>query len=238
MGNESGTWIMHGVDAKNPLCIHNVDELTEFINKVGFIPLFKNEIDGFSVEERTQAKFWWTDDPENDPWEWRKIIAERGEIAYGKFFDKKAGFISKEWLPYFANHRRDGYDFDALWDDEKASFRQKKIMDLFTDDTELFSNELKAAAGFTKGGEKNFEGVLTELQGKIYLCVREFRQRLNKKGEPYGWPLSVYCKPEHIFGYELVSSAYKEAPEKSRERIISRIKELYPDAGGKMLERI
>ena len=28
------------------------------------------------------------------------------------------------------NFRRDGYDFDALWDDEKASFRQKKIMDL------------------------------------------------------------------------------------------------------------
>ena len=36
-----------------------------------------------------------------------------GKVAYGKFFDKKAGFISLEWLPYFANYRRSGYDFDA-----------------------------------------------------------------------------------------------------------------------------
>ena len=32
---------------------------------------------------------------------------------------------------FLMNYRRDGYDFDALWDDEKASRRQKKIMDLF-----------------------------------------------------------------------------------------------------------
>ena len=41
----------------------------------------------------------------------RAIIARRHDIVYGKFFDKKAGFISKKWLPVFANYRRDGYDF-------------------------------------------------------------------------------------------------------------------------------
>ena len=54
-----------------------------------------------------------------------KSIARRGDVAYGKFFDKKAGFISREWLPYFLNFRRDGYDFDALWEDGKASYKQK-----------------------------------------------------------------------------------------------------------------
>ena len=39
-----------------------------------------------------------------------EIIAAGGRIAYGKFFDRKAGFISREWLPVFANYRRDGYD--------------------------------------------------------------------------------------------------------------------------------
>ena len=46
---------------------------------------------------------------------WREIIARSGKVAYGKFFDKKAGFISVEWLPVFANYRRDGDDFDALY---------------------------------------------------------------------------------------------------------------------------
>ena len=44
MGNESGTWIMYGVEPDDPECIHTVDEAIEYINKVGFLPLFKNEI--------------------------------------------------------------------------------------------------------------------------------------------------------------------------------------------------
>ena len=81
-------------------------------------------------------------------------------MAFGKFFDKKAGFISKKWFSYFANYRRDGYDFDALWDDEKASRRQKKIMDLFGEENsekEYYSNEVKQNAGYGKEGENGSE---------------------------------------------------------------------------------
>ena len=119
------------------------------------------------MEERTASEYWWSKNPEVDPWEWRAIIARSGNVAYGKFFDKKAGFISKEWLPYFVNYRRDGYDFDALWDDEKASRRQKKIMDLFAQENanaEYYSSEVKQKAGFGKDGEKGFEGTITDLQ--------------------------------------------------------------------------
>ena len=69
--------------------------------------------------------------PEQDPWVWRELIARSKEVAYGKFFNKKSGFISKAWFPVFANYRRDGYDFDACWDDELANIRCKKIMDCF-----------------------------------------------------------------------------------------------------------
>ena len=170
-------------------------------NEIGFLPLFKNEIPGFSLEERTVPEYWWSGNSERDPWEWREIIARRGEIAYGKFFDKKAGFISKKWFPYFANYRRDGYDFDALWDDEKASLRQKKIMDLFAEgnaEAEYYSNELKQKAGFGKEGDKGFDGVITTLQMQTYLCLRDFRQRKNKKGESYGWPIAIYSMPDII----------------------------------------
>ena len=241
MANESGTWIMYGVDWDDPECIHTVDEAIEYINKIGFLPLFKNEIPGFSLEERTVAEYWWCDDPKVDPWIWREIIARSGKVAYGKFFDKKAGFISVEWLPVFANYRRDGYDFDALYEDGKAPRKHKKIMDNFIEDkvdSEILSNQLKVMAGFGKGGEKNFEGIVTELQMETYLVIRAFRCRRNKAGEPYGWPIAVYATPESIFGEETVSSAYNEEPQASYEKIRAHLKEVYPIITDKQIKKL
>lgn len=241
MGNESGTWVMYGVDWDDPECIHTVSDAIEYINEVGFLPLFKNEIPGFSLEERTVPEYWWSENPEIDPWEWRAIIARSGEIAYGKFFNNKAGFISRKWLPYFVNYRRDGYDFDALWDDEKASRRQKKIMDLFTEnnaDAEYYSYEVKQKAGFGKEGEKGFEGTVSDLQMLMYLCVRDFRQKKNKKGQEYGWAIAVYSTPEHIFGYDFVTSAYSENPVESGKRIAKHIMEAYPIANATQIKKL
>ena len=238
MGNENGTWIMYGVNWNDPECLHTVRDAINYINETGFLPLFKNDIPGFSLEERTVPDYWWCGDPEVDPWEWRELIARSTEVAYGKFFDKKAGFISRQWLPYFANHRRDGYDFDALWDDEKASRRQKKIMDVLELEQEIYSNELKARAGFGKGGEKGFDGTITDLQMKTYLCVRDFRQRRNKKGELYGWPIAIYTKPEPLWGYDHVTSAYKESSADSGARIKEHMKDVYPIATSAQMKKV
>ena len=50
---ENGNWIMQGVEPNDPKCIHTVEEAITYIEKVGFLPLFKNEITGFSLEEFT-----------------------------------------------------------------------------------------------------------------------------------------------------------------------------------------
>ena len=84
MGNESGKWIMHGMKWDNPNCIHSVDGAIEYINKLGFLPLFKNDIDGFSLEERTVPEYWWSDKPEIDPWMWRAVIANSQCGAYSQ----------------------------------------------------------------------------------------------------------------------------------------------------------
>lgn len=230
MANEGGTWIMHGMDWDHPDRIRTWHELMDRINAVGFLPLFKNEIPGFSVEEHTSGLFWWTDDPAQDPWKWRELIARSGEVAYGKFFGGKAGFISKEWFPHFANWRRNGYDFDSRWDEALASTRCKKVMDQFTKQDELYSNELKQLAGFGKGGEKNFDGTVTELQMQTYLIVRDFRKRLNKKGFEYGWPISVYTTPEALWGYDHVTSAYSTAPAESGKLILDQLRRNFPKA--------
>jgi len=238
MGNEHGEWILYGTRPDDPHRIKDRRQLVEVVNEVGFLPLFKNEIDGFSVEERTLGRDWWSGDAEADPWRWREFLPAQGEVAYGKFFDRKAGFVSLAWLPRFANARRDGYDFDALWDDGKASWRSKKLMDLFLQRDALFSYELKALGGFHKGGEKNFEGTLAELQMQTYLVIRDFRRRLNRRGEPYGWHIAQYAMPESIWGYQLLSSAYGEAPEASRQAIYAHIRSLYPQASEAHIKKL
>lgn len=238
MSVENGEWIISGVEWDDPGRIKSPRELIDYVNRIGFLPLFANEIRGFSAEEHTSPRYWWSGEAEHDPWEWREIIARSGEVAYGKFFHNKAGFISLEWLPYFVNYRRDGYDFDSRYEDGLASRRSKKIMDLFEEYKELFSFEMKKKAGFGKDGEKNFSGVVSELQMQTYLVMRDFKSRKNKAGELYGWPVAVYSTPEQLWGRELVTSAYREEPEKSLERIIDHMKELYPDVSERQILKI
>ena len=230
MAVENGEWIMRGLSWDDPLCIRSWEALIDWIDEVGFLPLFKNEAAGFSVEEHTADCAWWTGDAERDPWEWRQAIARSGRVAYGKFFAKKAGFISKAWFPQFANWRRDGYDFDSLWDDERATMRQKRIMDQFAGRPELFSYEIKSLAGFGKGGEKNFEGTVTDLQMRGYLVIRDFRRRINKRGEVYGWPIAVYTMPETLWGYDHIAAAYALEPAASKARIYEQVRRCFPAA--------
>lgn len=248
MAVEDGVWIMRGLDWNDPYRIRTWQELINWINEVGFLPLFANEVEGFSAEEHVSPDFWWTGDPDEDPWEWREIIAASHQVAYGKFFDKRAGFISLKWLPYFANYRRGGYDFDARWEDGLANRREKKIMDLLTgrdadgDMTfptdRILSTELKKKAGFGKGGEKNYPGIVTALQMQTYLVISDFTRRVNKRGEEYGMPVSIMLPPEAIWGYEAVTRAYTESPTDSWQRIFGRVQDQFPDAAGDDIVKI
>lgn len=245
MANENGEWMMYGLDWDNPYRIRSWRELINWINEVGFLPLFKNEIPDFSAEEHTSNLFWWTGDPEQDPWEWREIIARTGEVAYGKFFAGKSGFVSKEWFPVFANYRRDGYDFDARWDDELANIRHKKIMDCYPTEpepdapiTEYTGLELKRRAGFGKDGYKNFSGIITELQMQTYLVISDFRRKKNKRGGEYGMPVSIYVRPEDLWGYDFISAGYRETPEESGKRIYAQVMRCFPGAEEKALKKL
>ncbi len=238
-----GEFYMLGCDEDDPDCIHTADELAKLIRKVGFLPLFSNEIRGFSVEERTPVRNWWSDDPQKDPWVWRQILAGHKDIAYGKFFDKKAGYVSKKWFPVFANYRRNGYDFDALVGDELASNRARKIMNALEPDDELkglelLSFELKEKAGFGKGGEKNYEGVVTELQMQTYLLMSDFRQKINKKGKAYGWHIAAFETPETKWGYDFIAEGYRETPEESWKKIMKQIRKICPDADEAKIKKV
>ena len=57
-----------------------------------------------------------------------------------------------------------------------------------------------------------------------YLLIRDFRQRINKRGAPYGWPISVYTTPEALWGYDHISSAYSVDPAESKTMIYEQVR--------------
>ena len=104
--------------------IQTQKDLIEAVQSFGFIPLFRNSLPGFSVEEHVLPRVWFSG--ESGVWEWKGPVIQKTRCAYGKFFEKKAAFVSAEWFPDLANYRRDGYDFDARYDDGLASYGDKR----------------------------------------------------------------------------------------------------------------
>ena len=239
MDTSTGEWIMLGCSRDDPQCLHNPGDLLDMIRQIGFLPLFSNGIPGFSVEEHTPGDDWWTDDPATDPWAWRQILASRDEVAYGKFFDRKAGFVSREMFPDFANYRRDGYDYEGLYEDGKLKRRSRQIMDAFEPDEQMKGLALLSCDARRKAAvEKGFEGAVTDLQMQTFLIAGGFRQKVNRQGIPYGWHVSVLMTPETKWGYAWVNERSVGKPSESWRLIRDRIRRFYPNAAEKEIRRV
>lgn len=215
----------------NAIRLKSVYELTQFVNDIGFLPLFDVGVEGFSVEALTGGQ-WWTG-LKDDPWHWRETAAAEGEILYGKFFQNRAGFVSKQWFPKFANYRRDGYDFDSRWEEGLETPRNQGIMERVWNQPRIMTSDIKKQVGKT-----GFEGALTDLQMKTYLIICGFDRKKNRFQEPYGWPIGVMDTPENAFGSDWATSAYNENPEKSFCDIVQHIEKMWPGINKCALERI
>ena len=220
--------------------IKSIEDLERIVEEIGFLPFFSCGIPGYSLEERVDARHWFTGfDGAWDAWEWKGPIARRKKCVYGKLFNKKAGFVSREWYPDLANWRRDGYDFDALYDDGKASHDDKLVYDMVDQrDDSVLSKELKKLGGFRKGGKKGFDTIITRLQMECYLVVADFTYMTDKKGNPYGWGVARYITPEKYYGKSFTGAVYQRKPEESKERLLTHFRRILPRANEKQLLKI
>ena len=210
-------------------------DLAAMVETYGFLPLLKNSIPGFSVEEHTPPELWFADGVDG-PWEWKgPVIAETG-CAYGKFFSGKAGFISREWFLDFANYRRDGYDMDARYEDGLARRLDKAVYDVLAGSTSLLSKEWRRLSGVKKRGE--FDGIVSRLQMQGYVTTVGFEYAKDRYGNAYGWGISRYAVPETAFGREFTDHVYGREPEESGQRIKAYLTSLLPQAGPGQIEKL
>lgn len=218
--------------------ISSKTDLINAIHEFGFLPFFANSIEGFSIEEHITRDCWYdSDDGVWSAWEWKGPVIRETGCAYGKFFEKKACYISPEWFPDFANYRRDGYDFDARYDDGLANYRDKTLYELVDFNAPIISKRLKQLGNYKKGGNRGFDTIITRLQGQCYVIISDFVYMKDKFGRPYGWGVAEYSTPERFMGNSFSERVYEKQPQESYEIILEHFSKLFPDEDLKKLKK-
>lgn len=226
--------------------IQNYADFTKALLRAGFsmgggnsegifslIPWNWNETPPYETPVR-----WHTGDPETDPWEWRiRVLDERSDIAYGKFFFKKSGYITLPWAPYFLAARRGDGDFDAAYSAGTVSYAAKRIYDTVSEYGTLPLHAIKQLAGFGAAEKSRFDGALTELQTRMYLTMCGRQQKLSQKGEEYGWFSTVFCTTEQFFGESVFTEARRLKKEDAIEAITGQVFKLNPGAEAKKIAK-
>ncbi len=215
--------------------------LMDLIDKIGFVPFFENEIEGFSLEEHIARECWYDGQDPWPAWEWKGPVIRELGCAYGKFLRGKAMYVSAKWFPDFANFRRDGYDFDARYDDGLASYHDKELFEVLDANAPILSKELKRIGGYSGGkgtAKKGFDTSITRLQKQCYVIISDFGHSTDKFGNEYGWGIAEYSTPEKFFGKKFTDAVYKRTPEESYDRVVKHLKKILPHASEETIRKI
>ena len=223
--------------------VRSKQDLIDAVGEYGIVPYFSTSIPGFSLEEHCPPAILFNDTDENT-WEWKGPVIQATGCAYGKFFGKKAAYVRKDLFLDLANYRRDGYDFDARYDDGLARFEDKQLFDLIDQSAPVLSKVLRQSGGYAYSGrwqktegKKGFDASVTRLQEQCYVIISNFVYTLDKNGNRRGWGVAEYSTPEKFMGTDFSDRVYQRSPEESHERLLEHLHGLLPGASEKDLKR-
>ncbi len=213
--------------------LHSCFELIDYINEMGFLPLLNMGIQGWSAEEVVDKESQYTPLPDGGwewpLWEWKGPILQESGCAYGKFFDRKAAFISREWWPDFCNYRRSICPYPEEGSIEEA------ILDTLKSEGNLITRELRAACGFTGPKMRSkFDAYLARLEMSGRIVTEDFIYPHDRHGRKYGWGWSLLTTPEALFGRK--SCHPDRTPQESRQRILGQFEKILPDADERLFD--
>ena len=225
--------------------IRTKQDLIDAVDYFGFLPFFTSAVAGFSIEEHCAPEVYFSDQP--GVWEWKGPVIQETRAAYGKFFAKKAGYVKKEWFYDFANYRRDGYDYDARFEDVLSTYEDQYLYNLIASRHSILSKDAKAIGGYVKPKDKGpdswqprkgFDTHITRLQMQCYVLTSDFEYEIDKNGNFYGWGIARYATPEEFYGKSWAKKVYKRTPEESFERIRKHLKKVLPYADEEEIIRL
>ena len=225
----------------NPFGIKVIDSLSmmEAIKTCGIIPFFENPVTGFSIEEMTPPGSWFTDE-DLGPWDWKVDVVQSGEIVYGKFLcGGKAAFASPEWYAHLRNWRLSQEKY-------KPTTEGRKVLKLIEKEGSCVSRQVRELLNVKKSKS---DSVLANLMNGTRLIIGDIQRVYKGPNLEYkGWQTASYCTPESLFErpaedfgpWHIGGSTLKCdcTPEESYSKLRNHIKELFPEATEKQLDKI
>lgn len=215
--------------------INNYQELIDYIDEIGFLPLLNLGVAGWSADDVTDEDCGYTVLPDGGwewpLWQWKGDIIRATGCAYGKFINRKATFISKDWWPDFCNYRR------SLQPHPVENSTEWLIMQTLREGGSMITRDLRRACGFT--GTKmrgKFDALVARLQMQGYIVTADFVYPHDRHGKEYGWGWSLLTTPEALFGRDACHP--DRTPEQSYERILSWMRKILPDTDDRQLLRL
>ena len=215
--------------------IYSAAGLMAYIQEVGFLPLLSSGVYGFSAEEAVADDCRYVVLPDGGwdwpLWKWKGPVVTEGGCVYGKFFDKKAGFISREWWPDFYNYRRSRHRQAA-----EGSIEETILLTL-QEHGSMITRELRAACGFDGPKMRSrFDGYVTRLQMSCHVVTEDFVYPTDRHGREYGWGWSLLTTPEALYGREACTAGRQ--PEESYLRLTAHFRKILPEATDRQIERL
>lgn len=219
---------------KRPV-LHTCAELIDYINETGFLPLLNMGIPGWSAEDVMDEDCQYTRLPDGGwewpLWQWKGSILQESGCAYGKFFDRKAAFVSRDWWPDFCNYRRSVFPLP------EAGSVEEGILDILRAEGSLITRQLRAACGFTGPNMRGkFDSYITRLEMGCYIVTEDFIYPTDRHGREYGWGWSLLTTPEALFGREACHPGC--TPQESRERLLCQLRKILPDTSARQLDSL
>ena len=206
-----------------------------YIQEVGFLPLLYSGISGFSADEAVDSdcRYVLLDDGSWDwpLWDWKGPIVTESDCVYGKFFNKKAGFVSRAWWPDLYNWRRHIHPAPSPGSVEET------ILLTLREHGSLITRDLRRLCGFTEPKMRSrFDGYVTRLQMACRVVTEDFVYPRDKHGKEYGWGWALLTTPEQLLGKD--ACLCDRTPEESLERIFNHLKRLLPRANEQQLLKL
>ena len=243
--------------------IDSPEAMIRAVRRFGILPFFRNAVPGWSVEEMTAPGYWFfEEEDELGPWDWKVEVVREGDIAYGKFLGGKAAFATVPWYRELMNWRRSLPKYRmALGGKYAARTAGEKLMQSLSpvalsairEAGALESRELRLKCAV----KKNIMDSVTQfLQMGTWTVIGDIQRVYRGPDLHYsGWQRASHTTPDELFGGDSADgnapfwaqrfsdrsesgAAADCSPEESRRRLIDHVLGFFPETDAGTLQKI
>ncbi|HKZ44969.1 MAG TPA: hypothetical protein VJZ78_08030 [Anaerolineales bacterium] len=170
----------------------NYDEFLDRVETLGFMA-FSSFLPGLpSLADETPENLWHTG-LDTDPWRWKDRAAEEKRLAYGCILGGQKGFVTQRMYPLFYAAFHPSEPMPDRWKSGLVTKVSWQIWQLFEESGMLNISQVRKHLGVSRGkGSSAADAAIQKLQQEYYITMDGSEQKINAKGEPYGWAVNRY----------------------------------------------